>query len=131
MSCSDALECLNHALTGEQYLLLKQAATDQGVFSEFAVFLTAGAEQDRTEVFRRFRELVEAVDDSSYDLPAWIEASARLHGWLHREDKSAYFSDCIGYLNCVSEWGSSHPPLQTMADAVDDMLHEFGFDAAV
>lgn len=74
--------------------------------------------------------LLEAVDDSSFSLAAWIDAFIILEQWLEVRGRHAAFEDQLGYVHCACEAAGAGVSLTTLAAVVSEMLDDYGFESA-
>lgn len=73
------------------------------------------------------RRMVELVDESSYPLADWMASLERVYAFLAKERRRAGGLAVLGYLSCAAEYGSARGGGLSLAQLVEEMLLEFGF----
>lgn len=76
------------------------------------------------------RAMLDAVDESPYDLRQWVDAFIIVGQWLDSRGLSASFQDQLGYVNCACEAAGSSANLTPLTAIVSEMLDDYGFDCA-
>ncbi|MFP4282400.1 MAG: hypothetical protein ACLFR7_07005 [Opitutales bacterium] len=76
----------------------------------------------------RARLFLSLVDESPASLAEWVSGLQVLFSWLRRAGRGTSFGMALGYLQCCSDALGSGANFTTLPDAVQDMLHEHGFD---
>lgn len=73
--------------------------------------------------------LIQAIDQSDYDLTEWIDALHHFQNWLRAHRLKAELSAMIGYLSCCSKAAENAPIHLSLCGILDDMLETHGFEA--
>lgn len=76
------------------------------------------------------RAMLDAVDESPYDLRQWVDAFIIVGQWLDSRGLSASFQDQLGYVNCACEAAGSSANLTPLTAIVSEMLDDYGFECA-
>ncbi|MFU8848009.1 MAG: hypothetical protein ACNA77_04750 [Opitutales bacterium] len=75
--------------------------------------------------------LLDAVDDSPYDLRQWVDAFIVLGQWMEVRGLRASFAEQLGYVGCACEAAGSGANLTPLPAIVGEMLDAYGFAGAV
>ncbi|MDQ8182361.1 hypothetical protein [Pelagicoccus sp. SDUM812005] len=73
-------------------------------------------------------QLKELVDESAFDLRAWLSAFESVESHLATKGRWATASSILGYLQCSAEFGGSSENRQSLPEIVDGMLEQYGFE---
>jgi hypothetical protein len=76
-------------------------------------------------------DLVSEADESPFPLRQWVEALLVFDQWLEARGLSVPIEDQIGYVTCSAEAGSAYSTLTQLPTQVEEMLENYGCDAAV
>ncbi|MDQ8185927.1 hypothetical protein [Pelagicoccus sp. SDUM812002] len=74
------------------------------------------------------RQLRTLVDESDFDLAAWLGAYECVQTHLSAAGRSASPSSIVGYVQCSAEFGGSAENRDSLPGIIGDMLEKYGFE---
>lgn len=77
------------------------------------------------------RQLLGAVDESTFSLRQWVESLRVVQSWLDTRGLELPIKDQIGYVHCAGESVGSGANLSHLPSLVADMLEAYGCERAV
>ncbi len=91
-----------------------------------ALTVSLGDETEGLDAFlMRLRVL---VDESAFDLAAWLGAFEAVQSYLIRDGRRASASSILGYVHCSAEFGGSPENRESLPELVGAMLAQYGFE---
>jgi len=128
------LDALSEGRTLQQEAQLGEWAFEQLLDAcatprQFALMMEALDEHAKEHPKRAkgFVLLARQVDDSPYDLTAWVVAIEYFYDWLKENKRSAAYESMLSYLGCCVEAVTSKPIKPQLKDLLADMLDEYGY----
>jgi hypothetical protein len=76
------------------------------------------------------QQLVPAIDASSYGVDDWVRALLALRHWVAARGGTARAEDALGYVSCCASIAGGKTPRLPLGYVVEDMLNNYGFEAA-
>jgi hypothetical protein len=125
-SASHSLQATNIEFKNLKYIVLASSSPAQFTTMARLIYQYAKSYPKGAQTLEMFFNY---VNNSSFDLPGWIEAVTYFHDWLTSKNRKIDFYAMLGYLECCAAAPEAAEPGQTLRTIVKYMLETWDYDA--